>query len=363
LIRSSQVSSFQSNSILKATKTQQYKASQNTSKESAEDLALPSMKMAGGKGDEETFAEKVNHLQSQSTAIASQLAPLSVNGVLDIASMHITLSQALHSNDGDLIESVLNAPSLTDAAINSTVRKLPPVHVVTFLNILVDRFQGRHTRASQLLRWVRALITFHCGYVALTNFLYHFYVMVCVTPLPMWTNQRNTLQYFSLKNNSYLLTVPDLVRKLSSFYHSLESRVDNGKKLLKLQGRLDLVLSQMEMRQSSTFSNCEGTPLVVVDENDEGMDEDAQYEDMAHPSSRDGNTLRLVQRKVSNSTLEALGNEIIGADSMEDPSDGEESDSSMLLIDDSVVHETKGTASESEEDDQCSDEDMSEDES
>jgi hypothetical protein len=44
---------------------------------------------------------------------------------------------------------------------------------------------------------------------------------------------------------SYLITVPDVVKQLSGLYLMVDNRLTNYNKLLKLQGRLDLLLSQV----------------------------------------------------------------------------------------------------------------------
>lgn len=148
-----------------------------------------------------------------------------------------------------------------------------------------------------------------------------------------------------------MLTIPDLVRKLSSFYHMLESRVDNGKKLLKLQGRLDLVLSQMEIKRYSSVPFQDGSPYLVIEENEE-MDDDAQYEDMAHPSSKGNNTLRSMKGRVTSSTLEALGNEMNGMDVTNDEHLSLASEDEPMTVDDENMN--------SNEDDDSEDEEMSE---
>lgn len=52
-------------------------------------------------------------------------------------------------------------------------------------------------------------------------------------------------------HSGHLMTIPDLVARLSGLHATLTSRLALHESLLQLSGRLDMVLSQIEMRSSA----------------------------------------------------------------------------------------------------------------
>ncbi|EIN13392.1 WD40 repeat-like protein [Punctularia strigosozonata HHB-11173 SS5] len=134
-----------------------------------------------------------------------------------------TLIQALHSSDARLLETCL---AHSDAAlVRNTVRRLPPQLAVPLLDACMERL-GRGARAANskgggggassqrgmgLVKWVKAVLAVHSG---------------------------------------HLMTMPDLVARLSALHQTLTARLALQESLLSLSGRLDMVLSQIEMRAS-----------------------------------------------------------------------------------------------------------------
>ncbi|KAI0090025.1 WD40-repeat-containing domain protein [Irpex rosettiformis] len=140
------------------------------------------------------------------------------------SSLTRTLIQALHSSDSGLLETCL---AHTNAAlIQNTVQRLPSQLAVPLITACVERL-GRGKRAGRgkgggagagaqrgtgLVRWVRAVLLVHGG---------------------------------------YLLTIPDLVARLSGLHATVTSRLALQQSLLSLSGRLDMVISQIELRSST----------------------------------------------------------------------------------------------------------------
>ncbi|KAL0950633.1 hypothetical protein HGRIS_007423 [Hohenbuehelia grisea] len=135
-----------------------------------------------------------------------------------------TLIQALHSSDARLLETCLAHSNRT--LINNTVRRLPPQLAVPLVTACVERL-GRGGRGSTmrgggggassqrgtaLITWVKAVLTMHSG---------------------------------------HLMTMPDLIARLSGLHATLTTRLALQESLLSLSGRLDMVLSQIEMRSSA----------------------------------------------------------------------------------------------------------------
>jgi len=214
------------------------------------DFALPTPGMndhEDGEGEEEvrdaaemegrTMEEKLQDLAveesaTNSTGKKSKQAAGSKNKypTPKANSLQQMLIQALHSNDLQLLEACLTFNNVE--VIRNTVRRLPTAYVVPFLTQVIHKFQQKPNRGEALLEWIKAVLLIH---------------------------------------TAYLMTVPDLIKKLSNFYQTLDSRVSVFQKLLNLHGRLDLVMSQIEMRQQYETEDTtnEATTVYVEDEDDE----------------------------------------------------------------------------------------------
>ncbi|KAF9917831.1 WD repeat-containing protein 43 [Lobosporangium transversale] len=156
-------------------------------------------------------------------------------------SLQQMLIQALHSNDLQLLEACLTFNNVE--VIRNTVRRLPTAYVVPFLTQVIHKFQQKPNRGEALLEWIKAVLLIH---------------------------------------TAYLMTVPDLMKKLSNFYQTLDSRVSVFQKMLNLHGRLDLVMNQIEMRQQYVAEDVtnEAATVYVEDEDDEeGEDLDLDMDD------------------------------------------------------------------------------------
>ncbi len=99
------------------------------------------------------------------------------------------------------------------------VRGLPSAQVISFLTLIMERFQAAPYR-TEFIPWIRSVLVYH---------------------------------------SAYLVTVPDLSKSLAGLYASIDSRLTGActssfcadvyqafPYLLKLSGRLDLLLSQVE---------------------------------------------------------------------------------------------------------------------
>eukprot|EP01029_Cantina_marsupialis_P029248 TRINITY_DN779999_c0_g1_i1.p1 TRINITY_DN779999_c0_g1~~TRINITY_DN779999_c0_g1_i1.p1 ORF type:complete len:613 (+),score=193.86 TRINITY_DN779999_c0_g1_i1:177-1841(+) len=116
-----------------------------------------------------------------------------------------TLTQALQTTDMDKIDYVLGVGR--ENVINATVVKLEAKDIVRFLSIIIDRLEKSPNRAASLMKWIRSVLSLH---------------------------------------TSQLMAQQDLVGRLMGLYKTIEHRLKSHKKLLKLSGRLDLILAHME---------------------------------------------------------------------------------------------------------------------
>ncbi|KAG6896742.1 hypothetical protein C0992_006404 [Termitomyces sp. T32_za158] len=144
--------------------------------------------------------------------------------VVPANSLTRTLIQALHSSDTRLLETCLAHSEQT--LIRNTVRRLPPQLAVPLITACVERL-GRGARAGNmkgggggassqrgtgLITWIKTTLTVHSG---------------------------------------HLMTIPDLVARLSGLHATLTSRLTLQESLLSLNGKLDMVISQIELRSSA----------------------------------------------------------------------------------------------------------------
>ncbi|PSS37165.1 hypothetical protein PHLCEN_2v1038 [Hermanssonia centrifuga] len=153
----------------------------------------------------------------------SEKPDIAIPQIVPASSLTRTLIQALHSSDSGLLETCLAHTNAT--LIHNTVRRLPPQLAVPLVTACVERLgRGKGVgrgkgggagagaqRGTGLVKWVRAVLVVHGG---------------------------------------HLLTMPDLVARLSGLHATLTARLALQESLLSLSGRLDMVISQIEMRSS-----------------------------------------------------------------------------------------------------------------
>ncbi|KAF8344036.1 uncharacterized protein EI90DRAFT_3028048, partial [Cantharellus anzutake] len=115
-----------------------------------------------------------------------------------------TLVQALHTSDSELLETVLNTSE--DSVVVNTIRKSPAIFAAPLIQECVSRLCRGIGSAG--LKWLRATLIVHV---------------------------------------SFLLTDPQLAKRLTKLHTTIASRVAFQDRLLALHGRLDLLV-QIEMR-------------------------------------------------------------------------------------------------------------------
>lgn len=139
-------------------------------------------------------------------------------------SLSRTLTQALHSSDAKLLEGCLRHSDPT--IIQNTVMRLPPQLAVPLLQACVERLargRGGNTgrprgsaasaqRGTVMIAWIKVVLVVHSGHI---------------------------------------MTMPNLVSRLASLHSTLSTRLALHERLLLLNGRLDLALSQVELRSAS----------------------------------------------------------------------------------------------------------------
>ncbi|SOV04452.1 related to UTP5 - U3 snoRNP protein [Ustilago sp. UG-2017a] len=191
-----------------------------------EDAGLVASSSTKAADMEPTLAQRLKDLGFGDPSLAGQEADeddadvptKKQQALMNEASLASSLSQALHSGDTSLLTSCLNHND--PILIRNTVRKISGPLAVKLLEESVSRLNGvggHHVskgsmgsqKARGLMEWVRATLLNHMG---------------------------------------YLMSLPNLVNRLSGLHATLTQRLATHERLLALNGRLELVLSQIEAR-------------------------------------------------------------------------------------------------------------------
>jgi len=123
-------------------------------------------------------------------------------------SLGTVLTQALRTNDQDLLETCLRNVEID--AICATVERLPSPLVGNLLQKLAERLHKKPGRAGMLMIWVQWSLVAHGGYLA---------------------------------------SQPQLVKQLSTLNKVLKERANGLQPLLSLKGRLDMLQAQLDFRR------------------------------------------------------------------------------------------------------------------
>lgn len=188
--------------------------------------------------EESTLADQLNALDVANGTVngSSRSEVDDVNGSAAVKPLEFStpgtfttiLNQALRTNDNALLDSCLVHRDVE--MIKLSVQKLDSALAVRLLERLAEKIARSPNQAGPLNVWIKWVMIAHGG---------------------------------------YLVTIPDLVKTLSSLHSTLSDRVSTLPRLLALQGRLQMLNSQMEFRRDVLTSRRQ-----VDDEDDEEEDED-----------------------------------------------------------------------------------------
>jgi hypothetical protein len=168
---------------------------------------LPRAKQSrGAVTDSVSLAERLAALSDAHTISTEQDTSEQSSMVeLGTSSIAVPLSQALNSGNDALLERCL-AGAASGHAIADTVQALSGGDALLLLNQLMVKFEKRPSRGAALLLWLKSTLQEHAG---------------------------------------SLMTVPALSDRLLPLYQGVNQRMATFKKLLRLQGRLDLLLAHV----------------------------------------------------------------------------------------------------------------------
>jgi U3 small nucleolar RNA-associated protein 5 len=214
------------------------------------------------------------------------------NGAPRADSIQQMLVQALHSEDHQLLDECLEMGDLR--LIFNTVHRLPTAFVVPFLKQVVRRFQSRPGRGIKLAKWIKAVLLIHMA---------------------------------------YLMTVPGLTNELGPLYQTIDMRLAAFKKLLRLQGRLDVLDQHIRLRQEAAQQqqqlNDESAleaPMVVYDENEASWSEEEDDMEIEEGLAEDAAVVENDSEGWSSSDDDQYGDELDGEDDDDDEDEDPEED-------------------------------------
>ncbi|XP_063039614.1 WD repeat-containing protein 43 [Engraulis encrasicolus] len=166
---------------------------------------------------------------------------------LQTDSYAVLLVQGLESKDKNILNRIFQTRKET--MIRNTVSRVPLPAILPLLEELSIRLQGHPSSAHTAVDWLKAVLTLH---------------------------------------TSYLSSLPDLVSQLGRLYHLIESRVKGYQQLMRLHGKLYLLMTQAAQRSSATkASELDHTAKLVYE--DESSDEDEASGDEGLPGDESEN--------------------------------------------------------------------------
>ena len=168
------------------------------------------------------------------------------------ASLGTVLTQALKTNDVQLLESCLHTSDTN--TIRATIQRLDSPLAGTLIQKLAERLHRRPGRAGSLMVWVQWTLVTHGGYLA---------------------------------------TQRDLIKKLAQLNKVIDERAKGLQSLLSLKGKLDMLEAQIELRRSMQRRRVEdevddeGVIYVEGEESDEEVRQITNGEDFESEISED----------------------------------------------------------------------------
>lgn len=186
---------------------------------------------------------RVVHVESAfvgANADARELATASIRRPLaapSATSLSTVLSQALRTNDQELLDSCLRVNDVD--TIYSTIERLPSPLVGALLQKLAERLHKRPGRPGMLMVWVQWSLATHGGYLA---------------------------------------TQSNLIKQTATLTKVLTQRSTGLQPLLSLKGRLDMLQTQLELRrrnqEKAAKDDMDEAVIYVEGEEDPSSDED-----------------------------------------------------------------------------------------
>jgi U3 small nucleolar RNA-associated protein 5 len=245
----------------------------------------------------------VETLLKSDTAVVSQATSQNTLVPPSSTTLSTVLSQALRTNDSQLLESCLLLNDLS--AVRGTISRLPSGLAEALLSALASRLHARPGRANNLMVWLQWTIVAHGGYLAGKK---------------------------------------GLVAKLGALQRVVRERAMGLAPLLELKGKLDMLSAQMELRRlaGAGKDDEEDDEMVIYVEDEE--DSPADDEDESDEDDED-----VAEGAVAEDTILQHGSSDDSDSSGDDESDSG-SEASSKGFSDAAVEEDSGSDEEDSDD-------------
>jgi U3 small nucleolar RNA-associated protein 5 len=175
-------------------------------------------------------AAMLSHPGDKTTALSQSQSRTALT-VPSLSTLSTVLAQALRTDDNDLLESCLQQSE--PRAIRETLVRLDSGLAGRFINKLAGRLHRRPGRAGSLMVWIQWTLVAHGGALA---------------------------------------SQPDVVKELSALQKVLAERARGLNSLLVLKGKLDLLESQMQLRQGNRRRERHGGSRPAIEDQDDEAD-------------------------------------------------------------------------------------------
>ena len=268
-----------------------------------------------------TFAELIERKEpttidlthdASSTTLAGHPSIQKALSVPNATTLTTVLSQALRTNDVDLLETCLSTASLD--SIRATIERMHSSLAANLLAKLAARMHRRPGRAGNLMVWVQWTVVAHGGYLA---------------------------------------SQPAAMKEVRRLYQVVQARAAGLQPLLALKGKLDLLDAQLELRRnlkSRERQEQEDDGVVYVEGQDEELedeDDEDQVKGMVDAViSDDESAVKFAQQ---DRDAEVSGSEDEDEDSVDEEAE-EESDSRDSFSDEVDVEDDEEDASDLSDD-------------
>lgn len=240
-------------------------------------------------------------------------------------SLGTVLTQALKTNDVDLLESCFQVSNLE--SIRATIERLHSSHATSLLQKLAERLHKRPGRAGSLMVWVQWTVVAHGGFLA---------------------------------------GQPAAMRELHTLYQVVRQRATGLQPLLALKGKLDMLEAQLQLRRNMQSHSKAGLgdeiDVTYVEGQEDGSEDDAAPRPRKltgrgrRAGGRDGDpdseaAIATDDSDAEDETAAGLpdGVDIDGVDDDDDDDDSDESEDDSALIDDEAEETDDDSAMLSDE--------------
>jgi len=213
---------------------------------------------------------------------SSQDATVS-GGIPKTDNLLVLLQQGLQSNDAKMLNHVLQHKN--EKLIAKTVRLLPHAQIVSLVRELNKRLQGHAQSGMSIIKWLKCVLMIH---------------------------------------TSYLMSYPELIEMFGSVYEMMNARTKLFPQLSKLQGKLQLVMSQVSSQAEAlqTANEKDVQPLLYYQDS---ASEDEQIEDELIPSHSEYDDYNFSDEEVDDDEVD---DDMISDDEM-DQAGGDQVDESI----------------------------------